>query len=154
MVLAALNLVLPGSGLVMRDRLLLGLPLLVIAACAVVVLIAAGLIATPGFATELRWGAVAVYLATAAAAGGLWFALERRRRWNDARVVELHRAAAAAYLTDDLATATTRARELVRASGGSAGAWELVAMTAEAAGHRQQAARARRHARQAAERAA
>jgi len=144
--LALTNLLLPGTGLVLRDRLLAGTALLGLAVLSLAAAGLAPLVATPAFARELLLGLLAIYLAAAAIAGGLWWWWERPRPFDRATVIAQHRVAAAAYLRGDLAAARAAAAAICRAAGGVPGSWRLVELVERAAGDRAAAERAARRA--------
>ena len=139
-----LNVLLPGAGLVLRDRLLPGLGLLVVAVVAVAVAVAGWLVATPGFAMQITGLCALGYVVAAALAGGVWWACERSGT-DDPELLRLgHHECAAAYLRGDVQGALTSARRLVRVAPRRSGCWRLLALTAAAAGLDAEAARARR----------
>jgi len=145
------NLVLPGSGLVLRDRLAVGTLLLLAALLALVVVGTAGLIATPAFADELRLIAGGVYLLAALLAAGGWALWERRVTVDERALLETYRAAAAAYLRDE-AAAIDHARRLCRRAPSLPGAWRLLELVATARGERALARSAAQRARRCDER--
>jgi hypothetical protein len=137
------NAALPGSGLVLRRRLVPGLGLLLAALAGLsIALISLPAGAEP--AAQLR-GALALlaYLGCAAAAALCWWS--GAATVDAARVHALYRAAATAFLADDLAAAEAAARRLTRALPAEAGSWRVLALVARvrgrpglatAAGHR------------------
>ncbi len=139
-----LNGALPGTGLAVRGRLTVGLALLLLALAALTTLLLADLLATPAFARSLRLAAGLGYLILALLASLAWYLWERRRRWQTERIIELHRAAAAAYLAGDHARALTDARALARSAADLPGAWLFLATVASAAGHDELQRRAQR----------
>jgi len=142
-----LNLVLPGCGLVLRDRVIAGLVLLVAALALLAVAVLAPLAATPAFAGRVVVVAGAGYLVLAALAGGLWWWWEREHHVDRSAVLRRHRAAATAWLGGDPARARSEAEALARQAPGLPGAWQLLAMICRSAGDAAAADRAERRGR-------
>jgi hypothetical protein len=132
----AFNALLPGAGLVLRRRLVPGLGLMV-AALAGLSIALISLAAGEEPAAQLR-GALALlaYLGCAAAAALCWWLGAGARPVDAARVHALYRAAATAFLHDDLAAAEAAARRLTRAAPAEAGSWRVLALVARARGRR------------------
>lgn len=147
MLIAIANLVLPGCGLVLRDRLIAGLALVVAALALLAAAALAPLAATPAFAGRVALAAGAGYLVVAAAAGGLWWWWERPRPVERTAVIRRHRAAATALLGGDLTVARREAEALVRQAPSLPGAWLLLAQVCRSAGDADAAARAERRGR-------
>jgi hypothetical protein len=86
-------------------------------------------------AAQLR-GALAllVYLGCTAAAALCWWLGAGAATVDAARVHELYRTAAAAFLADDLAAAEAAAHRLTRVAGAEAGSWRVLALVAHARG--------------------
>jgi len=123
--LVVLNLVLPGSGLILRDLLAPGLAVLLVAVSAGAVAGLAGPLATPDFAVDLRlWAATAYAVLSLGSTGWLAY-LVRHRRVDDGRVRSLQRDFVRAWLGGDDDGARTVARELARLAGHLPGAWRL-----------------------------
>jgi hypothetical protein len=140
------NVLLPGSGLVLRGRLVAGLPILVAAMALVVLALAAALAPAPGFDGGFAVRAVIGYVLLGAIAGGTLWHWEQGARLDPAAVRELHRKLATAYLRGELPEARRQADLLVVAAGREPGAWSLLAMVAAAMGDAAVAARATKRA--------
>ena len=134
LLLFAFNAALPGSGLVLRRRLVPGLGLL-LAALAGLSIALISLAGGPEPAAQ-RHGALALlaYLGCAAAAALCWWIGAGAATVDAARVHALYRAAATAFLADDLAAAEAAARRLTRAAPAEAGSWRILALVARARG--------------------
>ncbi len=142
-----LNLPLPGAGLILSGRVWAG----VVAAVPALFVATLGLGAALVAAESLR---PRVLLVCAVAYAGLALITiiaqaiaSHRRPLDEARMRELHRVAAQAFLTDRHGDALTAARELTTIAPHEAGAWRLLAMVASAGGQAAVAARADRRAR-------
>jgi hypothetical protein len=133
--LFTVNALLPGSGLVLRRRLVPGLGLL-LAALAVLSVAAISLAGGAAPGAQLR-GALALlaYLGCAAAAAATWWLGAAPAPLDAMTVHALYRAAATAFLGDDLAAAEAAARRLTRALPAEAGSWRVLALVARAGGH-------------------
>ena len=142
MLLAIGNLVYPGCGLVLRDRLLAGGVLVGAATLALAAAVLAPLIASSAFLGQLLLISGAGYGLCAAIAGALWWWWERPSPLNREAVLTHHRLAAAAWLRDDHATARSEAAAVCAAAPGMAGSWHLLAMVEQAAGDSAAARRA------------
>lgn len=140
------NTLLPGSALIARGQLGIGLALLVVAFLALC-LAGLALAGVPGFDAAFVARDAGAYLALGLAADlGLW-ALTRGRRIDPAVVRGIHREAATAYLRNDLPTAMAAATRLTRVAPQEPGAWDLLALMAKAAGQAGVAAKATHRAR-------
>jgi hypothetical protein len=137
--LLMLNCLIPGSGLVLRRRLILGLSLL-LPALALVSIAIIGLIDRDRPTGQVQ-GAIALlaYLGCSVLGALAWWWCERVPRIDPARVHELYRAAAAAFLGDRLAEADQAARRLTRLLPHEAGSWRLLELVARARGSATQA---------------
>lgn len=122
------DLALPGSGLFLDGRLVPGLGLLLPAILILAALLAAT--ALGGFAAGWALPRLGpVYLVLAGAACAVRLVLARREQVDPARVRELARSAARAWLRRE-PDAAARARAVVAAAPGLAQAWRLVALVA------------------------
>ena len=149
----AANALLPGSGLIARGHLGIGLGLLAaagVAACAV----ALGLAGIPGFEGTGALRALGAYLALGVAAVLGALALERGASIDPAAVRAAHDEAAAAFLRGENPLALAAARRVARLAPQEPGAWGLVALMARAANQPDLAASAERRARELERRAA
>ncbi len=136
LLLFAVNALLPGAGLVLRRRLVPGLALVLLALAGLsIALISLAAGSEP--AAQLR-GALALlaYLGCAAAAALCWWLGAAAAPPAAGRVHELYRAAATAFLADDLAAAEAAAQRLTRAAPAEAGSWRVLALVAGARGRR------------------
>lgn len=132
--LALLNAVIPGAGLVMRDRLAIGLSLLVIALLAVAMVVAGWVLGTPAFAGRISLAAAAGYAVVALLAVVVWWVWERGGPVDAQLLKRGHDEIAAAYLRGDYTLALTAARRLVASAPRHAGCWRLLALVAQGAG--------------------
>jgi hypothetical protein len=139
-----LNLALPGSALVVRGQLGLGLAILMPALLCAALAALSPMVAESGFALAVSGVAVAVYLTFGLGASVLYGMYFRPKPWDAERVRELHRAAAEAYLKNDPHDALSAALELVDMAPGEIGAWRLLALVAEAADDKRSLRRAER----------
>lgn len=137
-----LNMALPGSGLLIAGHVGPGLALLVGAILLISVAIGAvGLFTTAVSFVILGW-LTCFYAGLAAIAGGWWWRQARRLRYDPTQVRQLHRAACAAYLTDQPAVALAKAHALTRAAPEEAGTWRFLALVAADSGQQTLAKRA------------
>lgn len=140
--LPALNLVLPGAGLLIAGHLWSGLALLI----PTVVVIGLALTACGLAELSLVWPLLVIFagihLGLALIAGGRWWWLDRRRRFDPAQVRALHREATIAYLQGRATEAQATAQRLARSAPEEAGAWRFLALVAAEAGDQSTAARA------------
>jgi hypothetical protein len=139
LMLFACNGLLPGSGLVLRRRLVPGLGLLAVGLAVLsVALISLSAGAAP--AAQLR-GALALfaYLGCSAAAALAWWSAAPGAPLDAARVHELYRAAATAFLAGELTAAAAAAQRLARAAPAEAGSWRVLALVARARGRQAEA---------------
>ncbi|MBA2482557.1 MAG: hypothetical protein H0V44_17980 [Planctomycetes bacterium] len=142
----AINALVPGSALLTRARLAVALPLVVAAlACASLAALAV-LASVPGI-DGLAVHALLGYAALGVVATVALWHHDRAGRIDPARVRALHREAAAAYLRSDLVAAERSAGLLIRAAPREPGAWNLMALVAQARGNAPGARRAARRAR-------
>lgn len=146
------NLLLPGSGLLLRDHLFSGLVLLLATMLLLALALLGELLATEGFLPRFRLGLGAGYAGLVCVAGLLWWCWERRRAWQRERVYELHDAAAAAWLQGRGAEALSLAGRLSREAADLSGAWRMLAMIAADQGDVAAARSARRRERRLLER--
>jgi len=141
-----LNLAIPGAGLLVRGRLLLGLSLTVSAVLVVSAFILAHVVATSTVLGNSRVSLLAVYVLLAGVAT-ITHAVLLRARPVDAQAVQaLFRSVAAAHLTDHHAEAVAGAHRLSTLASVEPGAWRLLANVTEAAGNKGVAAKSRRRA--------
>lgn len=140
--LPALNLVLPGAGLLIAGHLWSGLLLLV----PTVVLLGLALTACGLAELSLVWPLLLIfaglYVGLALIAGGRWWWLDRRRRFNPTHIRALHREATIAYLQGRAGEAQVTAQRLARSAPEEAGAWRFLALVAAEAGDQPTATRA------------
>jgi hypothetical protein len=136
---------LPGSGLLARGRLGVGVALIAAGALAASAL-ALGLAGVPGFDGGLVRAAAAYLALGAAAALGGW-SLDRGSRIDPTAVRAAHDEAAAAFLRGENPAALAAARRVARLAPQEPGAWDLLALVARAAGDPGTADRAERRAR-------
>jgi hypothetical protein len=135
----ALNSLLPGSGLVLRRRLVPGLSLLIPA----LVLVSAGVIGTydrddPALQVHGAMALVA-YLVCSVLAAVAWWWSDRPVRIDQVQVQALYRAAATAYLQNQLLAADQACHRLTRLLPNEAGSWRLLELVARARGSLSQA---------------
>ncbi len=138
-----MNAALPGAGLVLRGDLLLGFAFALAAVVCLAIAGLAALIGAPLLAAHTGMVALIAYLALALAAA---FTLRLRwptPRFDAAAVRARFDVVAHAYLNGRAAEALAEARVLARQAPQEAGAWRLVALTAEAAGDARSTAMAR-----------
>jgi tetratricopeptide (TPR) repeat protein len=134
LLLFAVNGMLPGSGLVLRRRLVSGLGLL-LAALAALSVAAISLGAGAEAAAQLRGGlALLAYLGCVAAAALCWWLGGVSATVDAMTVHQLYRAAATAFLAGELSAAEAGARALTRALPTEAGSWRVLALVARARG--------------------
>lgn len=142
--LFTLNLLLPGSGLLVRGRLLPGLILLAPVPLLAALLLGAGIVAAPPVAAPIRLAVCSAWALLALLAALVWWWTARRTRFDPAAVRAAHRQACAAWLQGRPEQALTGAQELVRLAPEEAGAWGFLALVGESAGQPALAERARR----------
>jgi hypothetical protein len=133
--LCAVNVLLPGAGLLIAGRMVSGLFLLL----PTILLLALMLGVLGLFSSEAAWG-ILVWLALpygvlAAFAGAWWWACTRREHYDPAEVRRVHREAAAAYLQGQQAAALAGATRLTRLAPEEAGTWHFLALIASDAGN-------------------
>ncbi|MHC5068762.1 MAG: hypothetical protein ACYTF0_09265 [Planctomycetota bacterium] len=133
MMLAIVNAGLPGSGLIVRDHMISGLFLLILALLCLGVSLAAGLLATPAFAADLRLAAISGYGASALIAIILWLIWERAIVHDLEAVMPLSRTVTSALLCGQGREALSDAKRLCRLAADQPGAWLLLARCAQAA---------------------
>lgn len=134
----------PGAGLILRDRLVLGLAFAVPALVVVALALLLALLATPDFRTQVLAVLAGCYLALAILAGLVGWLTERRRPVDAGAVNRAFVDTARALLADPAqpARALTAAREVARLAPAHPGAWRLVALTAHRDGQPATAQRA------------
>jgi len=141
-----LNVAIPGAGLLLRGRLVLGLGLIVPALLVVSAAILAQVVATSAVLGSWRLSLLAVYVLLATVAT-ITHALLLRERPVDAQAVQaLFSSVAAAHLNARHAEAVAGAQRLVALAGAEPGAWRLLSQVSEAAGNKRVAAKSRRRA--------
>jgi hypothetical protein len=138
------GIALPGSSLVLRGRLWLGASLLLPSLLLLVLMALAPVLATSQFAGPFIGTLLVAYLLLATIAAIVSIGLGRPAKIDEARVLVLHRQAAAAYLTGDFAAALASARGLTAEARSLPGAWRLLALVAKAAGDQALAGKAQR----------
>lgn len=135
----ALNSLLPGSGLVLRRRLLPGL-LLLIPALALVSVGVIGLCDRDNPALQVLGAqAMLAYLGCSTLAAVVWWWSDRPVHIDQRQVQELYRAAATAYLVNQLPAAEQASHRLTRLLPNEAGTWRLLELVARARGSLAQA---------------
>jgi hypothetical protein len=142
----ALNVVLPGAGLLLRHA---GLwPALLAVLGAIGLSLVAVALASPGSAPIATIGlfGFALWSATMLAAAIAWAVVERPSSRDLSAIQPLFREIAKAYLTGELPQAEQAARKLVHLAGAEAGAWRLLALVLRAQGRAAEAARVDRKA--------
>ncbi len=131
LVLHLVNLLLPGTGLVLRDRVGQGVPLLLVALATVTVLILAPALAVGDLRMRLLLGAASIYAVAALTAVILLWRWERP--WPD-KIDDLdprYRTFVRAWLGGDDPTAARRALDpLLRDMPGHPGVWRLLVLVA------------------------
>jgi hypothetical protein len=139
--LPVINLLLPGTGLIVGGRLPMGVPLLVLAV--IVLSLALGILGLFSWSAALPLVGVLLiaYAGLALIAGGLDWWCRRRSRIDPVRVRALHREACVAFLTG-AADALPRARALIAAAPEESGAWRFLALVARERGEAAVAAKA------------
>lgn len=140
--LSALNVALPGAGLLIDGQLAAGLLLLV--PSIILLALALGVLGlfTAAAALPIVGTLVAVYAVLSLVAGGWWWRCLRRRRYDPQQVRLLHREACAAWLQGRAAEALTKSRGLVAIAPEESGAWRFLALVAGDAGDATTARRA------------
>lgn len=140
--LAALNALVPGAGLLLvRPGLFPLVPAL--AGIAGLVALGAALLAHDlPQAPAIGWGGLAVWSGATLGATLWWWAGERVRSRDLAAIRAVWREAAERYLRDDLAGAASATRRLTALAPAEPGAWRLHGMVARAAGDARAAAAA------------
>ncbi len=138
------NALLPGSGLVARDRLACGLPLLVLTVLILGLWPLTGLLATATLASRLRLGLALAYGILALVASLAWWLWEHPRPMQPRLAAELSRAASRAYLRGELDEAWRLAIQLCRCARDIPGAWQLRHLIATARKDQRAAAVAQR----------
>ncbi len=143
----AFNVAVPGAGLVLRNRLGLGLALLLPA----LALLSLGILGlgSRDDADAMVKGAAALiaYLGFALLAALAWWWSTWFRPVDGAVVMALYREAAAAYLAGQLPAAEAATRRLIRLLPGEPGGWRLLELVARARGEGRLAASAGHRAR-------
>ena len=138
------NALLPGSGLVLRDRLAFGLPMLLLAVLALGLWPLVGMLATASFASRLRLALALGYGILALLASGAWWLWERPRPTHPRQAAELSRAISRAYLRGEMDEAWRLVTQLCRCAAEIPGTWQLRALIATARNDPRAAASARR----------
>ena len=141
-----LNLAIPGAGLLVRGRLVLGLGLILPALLVVSAFILAHVMATSTVLGSWRLSLLAAYVLLAGVATITHAVLLRARSVDVQAVQALFRSVAAAHLTARHAEALAGAHRLTVLAGTEPGAWRLLVQVAEAAGETRVAMKARRRA--------
>lgn len=141
------NLGVPGAGLVLRGRLVVGLVSLVLAVMALSGAVLAQLIVVSGSVWAVTGWCVAAYVAIGCATLATHVVLERVPEIDPEHLRRQHREITIAFLQGDLAAALTNARALTRSAAGEPGAWRLCELIARHAGDKAQATSAGRTAR-------
>ena len=144
--LSALNLALPGAGLLIAGRLAVGLLLLVPVIILLALILGTLAVFTRGAAWPIVGTFATCYAVLAALAGGLWWWFAQRERFDPAAVRALHRESATAYLQGKRDVALTKAKALVIAAPEESGAWRFLALVAADAGDHPTARRAEQRA--------
>jgi hypothetical protein len=134
-----INLLLPGSGLLVRDHLAVGCTLVLAWFPSVAGVLGAELIALDPFAGNIRLAALGWWLVLSAVAGLFWWLWERPYQVDDAALNAVHKEAASAYLRSDWAPALAAARRAVRMAPRHPGAWGLLRLVADGAGSTKEA---------------
>lgn len=140
--LAALNALVPGAGLLLvRPGLLPLLPALV-GIAGLGVLGAALLAHDLPQAPAIGWGGLTLWIVTVLGTTMWWWAGERVRSRDLAAIRTVWREVAERYLRNDLAGAASAARRLTTLAPAEPGAWRLRGMVARSAGDARAAAAA------------
>ncbi|TVR15437.1 MAG: hypothetical protein EA401_02815 [Planctomycetota bacterium] len=132
MAVVFVNVVLPGSGLILRDHLLSGCTLLLIALAMLTIGISAGFFAGPEFAHTLRLMAGVGYALAGAWAALLWWLWQRSTPVSPAQAALVHSQVCRAWLGGDDAGARQAALDLCRRARHYAPAWDLLALVGSA----------------------
>jgi hypothetical protein len=137
----ALNVVLPGAGLLLRHAGWWPVVVALIGTVGLSLVVVA--FVSPGSATIalVGWAGLTLWAAAVVVAVGTWAMLERPSSRDLTAIQPLFREVAKAYLTGDLAVAEQSARRLVRLAGAEAGAWRLLALVIRAQGRPREATR-------------
>jgi len=133
------NIIVPGSGLLLRDRVLLGCALLLLTLLCLALLVAGPLLMSADFAAQSRWWILALYVGLAALSGLLWWRCEAATPLADSVLRERHRHIAKAWLNGQETEARAAAQALVRQARHLPVAWDLLALV----GDQNQVAKAR-----------
>ena len=134
--LMLINLLIPGSGLVLRDRPWAGYGLIVLTGLALSAAVVYLLLATESLAAWLGPTVLALWLIAVVLAGGLWWLTEHAKPTDQAALAEWYRRASIAYLRGDGPAALEAARAVVRHAPLHAGAWKLQELAAQMVGDR------------------
>lgn len=126
--LALINVVLPGSGLLLRDRMILGCGLLIAAICVTAFVLSCSLLMSPEFAAISRLYAAGLYAALMFLSGLLWWIFEAATPIEDAILREKHALITKAWLSGQEDQARSEARQLVRRARHLPAAWALYAL--------------------------
>ena len=140
--LAFLNALIPGSGLLLRDRMLLGCGLLIFTICLIALVMVAPMIMDDAFAQRSQLYALAVYAGLTLCSALLWWRLEVATPLADAMLREKHAFITKAWLGGREDEARTEAKALVRRARHLPEAWALLALVVDS----EQAAHAQRRA--------
>lgn len=140
--LSALNVALPGAGLLIDGQLAAGLLLLVPSIIVLALTLGVLGLFTTAAAVPIIGVFAAVYAVLALIAGGWWWRCLRRRRYDPHQVRLLHREACAAWLQGRATEALAKARGLVAIAPEEPGAWRFLALVAGDAGDTTTARRA------------
>lgn len=130
---ALVNVLIPGAGLLLRDRLVLGCSLLLLALICVALLIVGPLLLSPDFAATSRWWLLAAYVALALLAALAWWLWEAATPLSDAHLREQHRLITSAWLQGRGKEAQSMAETLAQRGRRLPQVWDLLAVVAEPA---------------------
>lgn len=139
--LAIWNAIIPGSGLILRDRILLGCAVLLATLCVLSVVLLADLLAVADFSMQLRRLGLLSYLALALIASLLWYLCESATPLAVETLRQAHARISRAWLRGDAQQAQEQAWRLVRQGHRLPETWDLLALVSE--GRQRQRAQAR-----------
>lgn len=136
-----INALIPGSILLYRGRLALGLILVSLATMVISVMCAGHFLSRPDGQVISGYANCAYLFIAAIASIGLWW-YDRPQITNALTIRQLYQTSAAAWLRDEHDAALRAASALVKHAPNEAGAWHLLAMTAKSVGNHRIATRA------------
>lgn len=141
-----LNILLPGAGLILRGRFVLGIVGLVLCMLFIGALILSPLIATPELSAQCLSIVIPAYLVLSVFSSTYLFLISRKPQWDQQQLRQLHQQASGAYLQEQWPQALQAAQQLCKQAGSVIGSWQLLALIADASGDLKLAHKARQRA--------